>query len=110
MNNLFCRLLPALLICGVTASAAPPTPEMITKIEGALPKEAPAKPAKARKVLIFNKPFGFRHSSIETGTKAVQLLGEKTGAFTTDVTDDPASFNPEKLAGYDAVCLVNTTG
>ena len=50
------------------------------KVEAALPAAAPAKPTKARKVLVFTLITGFVHSSIPIGAKAVQMMGEKTGA------------------------------
>ena len=37
-------------------------------------------------------------------------MGEKSGAFTTEVSDDPAVFQKEHLAQFDAVCLNNTVG
>jgi sugar phosphate isomerase/epimerase len=37
-------------------------------------------------------------------------MGEKTGAFTTVVSRDPAVFKRDHLAQFDAVCLNNTVG
>ena len=101
---LFCRF------ATVTAAAAPPTPEQIAKIQAAAPDKAPAAPAQPRKLLIFTLCKGYRHSAIECCAKALEIIGEKTGAYTTVVSDDPAVFKPESLAGFDAVCFDNTTG
>ena len=54
----------------------------LKKIEAALPSEAPAKPAKPRKILVFDKTEGFHHDSIPCCDKAIELMGEKTGAYT----------------------------
>lgn len=78
----------------------------------ALPKTAPAKPAKARKVLIFSRipSAGFQHSSIPLAAKAVEELGKRTGAWTSTTSWDPAVFTTENLKQYDAIFLSSTTG
>jgi len=63
-----------------------------------------------RKLLIFTLCKGFVHSSIPHGAAVLSLLGKKTGAYEATVSDDPAVFTREGLAGYDAVCFLNTTG
>ncbi len=84
-------------------------PKDVEKVEKALPTEAPAKPKAKRNVLIFSKTAGFRHSSIELGTRAITMLGDKTGAYTAFATEDESYFEPEKLAKFDAVFMLNTT-
>lgn len=86
------------------------TSEDIAKIRSALPSSAVARPASARKVLVFTATRGFRHDSIPVGTAALRLLGESTGAFATTHTEDIASFEAESLKGFDAVVFLNTTG
>ena len=81
----------------------------LKKIEAAIPSEAPAKPAKPRKILIFDRTEGFPHDSIPCGDAAFELMGEKTGAFTVAVSDDMNVFTPENLAQYDAILLESTT-
>ncbi|QDU95352.1 ThuA domain-containing protein [Lignipirellula cremea] len=95
---------------GCEANAVDVKPEIVEKIEAALPAEAPAKPKQPRKVLIFSKTNGFRHGSIATGVKALTMLGEKTGAYTATHTEDDAAFEPDSLMQYDAVIMLNTTG
>ncbi len=81
----------------------------LEKIAAAVPKEA-AKPKSPRKVLIFWRCEGFFHGSgIAGGNKAFALMGEKTGAFSVDCSNDYAVFEPANLANYDAVMLNNTT-
>ena len=84
--------------------------EDATKIDSAIPDKAVAEPKDDRNVLIFTHAAGFVHSSIPYGARAVQRMGEKTGAFTSTISNDPAVFSAESLANYDAVVLVNTTG
>lgn len=77
------------------------------KVNPNLPKEAFIKPAKARRLLLFHNPRNFRHTAEVLLRQAVVEMGEKTGAFTTTVTDDPGVFTPEKLAEFDAVFFSN---
>jgi type 1 glutamine amidotransferase len=76
----------------------------------ALPDSAPAKPKKARKVLVLSTTRGFVHSSIPLAAESVEELGKKTGAWTATITYDAADINPKNLAQYDAILLNNTTG
>ena len=84
--------------------------DVIDKIAAALPEKAPAQPKKPRKVLLFSKTNGFRHGSISVGVKSLTMLGEKTGAFTAEHSEDEAVFAPKNLQKYDLVIMVNTTG
>jgi type 1 glutamine amidotransferase len=74
-----------------------------------LPTKAYAKPKKARKVLVLAHASGFIHSSIPLAGETVKAMGEKTGAWSTTITYDPAEITAENLAGYDAIFLDNTT-
>jgi uncharacterized protein len=96
-----------LVAAGPNNEQVPPgTAEAIAK---ALPAEAYAKPAKARKILVFSKTAGFRHSSIPTGKLALTELGKKTGAFETVVSDDLANFEPKTIDQFDAIVFLSTT-
>lgn len=81
----------------------------IQKVREAAPEKARAEPAQGRTMLVYNKCQGFRHGSIGIGAKAMEILGEKTGAFTVTVTDDETMLVPEKLKAFDAVCINNAT-
>ena len=118
-----CLSLPTLFVFAATLAASLPgasgqtkpkddekKKEIENKIEKALPETAPAKPKLPRNILIFSKTAGFRHSSIEVGTRAITLLGDKTGAFTVTATEDESAIEPAKLAKFDAVFMLNTTG
>ncbi len=75
-----------------------------------LPATAPAKPKKARKVLVYSRSRGFAHSSIPLTAFTVRELGLKTGAWDTTITYNPADINTENLARFDVLVLNNTTG
>ena len=81
------------------------------RIEKALPEAALVKPEKPRKVLIYTRASGFVHSSIPIGAQCFEALGKKTGAFeVTEITDDPAVFDGDKLKDFDCIVLMSTTG
>jgi cytochrome c len=63
----------------------------------------------ARKVLVFSKTAGFRHSSIEPGIAALRKLGLENG-FAVDATENAAAFSDRNLRQYHAVVFLNTTG
>jgi type 1 glutamine amidotransferase/sugar phosphate isomerase/epimerase len=87
------------------------TPEEQQKIEAAIPDQAPARPAKPRKLLIFCLNVGYGgHRSIAHANLALTLMGRKTGTFETVVSDDPEVFRPESLRQFDAVFFNNTVG
>jgi len=81
----------------------------LEKIQQAVPDTAPAKPAKNRKLLILTKCNGYVHSSIPYCSKALAIMGEKTGAYSTVVTDQVSDLRAENLKNFDAVCFNNTT-
>jgi type 1 glutamine amidotransferase len=82
----------------------------IKKIEEALPTEAPAKPQKARKVLIFTLASGYVHGSIPVGAAAFELMGKKLGTWDSVISHDKEMFAPDKLSQFDAVIMESTTG
>jgi type 1 glutamine amidotransferase len=87
-----------------------PNAQDIERITAALPDKAPATPKQPRKLLVYTKATGFVHSSIPFGAKTFELMGQKTGAFTTVVSDDPESFDPANLKQFDAILMMSTTG
>jgi len=89
-----------------------PLPEAARQqLDGVLPAKAPATAQKARRLLIYDGNVGYGgHGSIPYANYAFTRMGEKTGAFTTVVSRDPAVFRREHLAQFDAVCLNNTVG
>jgi type 1 glutamine amidotransferase len=87
-----------------------PTEAELEKIKAALPDKATAKPNKPRTLLIFVRSEGFTHSAIMPGARALELMGEKTGAYKSVISDDMAMFDPENLEKFDAVFFSNCTG
>jgi type 1 glutamine amidotransferase len=82
----------------------------LQKIEAAIPAKATAVPKQPRKLLVFWRCEGFFHGSgIAAGNKAIELLGQKTGAWTTDISREYEVFEPASLAKYDVVVFNNTT-
>ena len=80
-------------------------------MDNVLPARAPAIPKKARKLLIYDGNVGYGgHGSIPYANYAFTTMGKKTRTFTTVVARDPAVFEKEHLAQFDAVCLNNTVG
>lgn len=87
----------------------PAKAENIKKVAEALPEKAPAKPAKARKILVVSRCEGFVHGSIPIGVEAIGMLGKKTGAYTIETTQEMEAFNAENLNRFDAVLFLSTT-
>jgi type 1 glutamine amidotransferase len=86
------------------------TVDELSKLNAALPKQARVKPSHPRKVLVFTRCTGFYHSSIPLAARAVKALGQTTGAFDVEISEDPAVFEAEILKSFDAVVFDNTTG
>lgn len=86
-------------------------PEIQKQIEAALPAAAPATPSRPRRLLIYdvNVVYG-GHPSRFTANHAFALMGQRTGAFEAVLSRDPAVFERESLATFDAVFLNNTVG
>ncbi len=85
-----------------------PTAEEIAKMQAAAPEKARVQPEKKRKLLVFNLSYGFVHTSILFGSQAIEIMGNKTGAYETVVSTDISMFEPDKLAQFDAVVFNNT--
>ena len=105
----------AVLVTGLDAAQKKPQSldvkaDQIEKVKAALPAAPTVKPKKARKLLIFSLCKGFIHGSIPIGAKAIELMGAKTGAYTSVSTLDPEVFRPQTLRQFDAVVFNNTTG
>lgn len=101
----------AFVICLIAAAVTAQVPESDkARIAAASPEKPIAKPATARKLLVFSRTTGFRHDSIAWGIEAFRVMGTKTGAWSLDATEDPAVFTTDNLKQYDAIVFLNTTG
>ena len=85
-----------------------PTAEEIAKMEAAMPTNAIVPPAKPRKLLVIDKVTGFYHDSIPYWNKTLEIMGQKTGAFTVTLAHEVDALNAENLKDYDAICFNNT--
>jgi type 1 glutamine amidotransferase len=85
-------------------------PSDISALMAALPDKAFASPQSLRHVLVLCRAAGWVHTSIPLAAKMVEYLGDKTGAWMTDITYDSAMITPENLKRYDAIFLDSTTG
>jgi type 1 glutamine amidotransferase len=94
----------------IAAALAEPPPGDLEKIRLAAPQDAPAKPNNPRSVLVFSGADGFVHDSIPWGEAALRIMGEKTGAYSATLSDDPAFFDRERLFQFDAVVMNNNCG
>jgi type 1 glutamine amidotransferase/sugar phosphate isomerase/epimerase len=100
-------LVPAL--CGAESFVS--NAEDRLRIEKAIPNKAIVTPAKPRRLLIFTLNVGYGgHPSIAYANEAFTLMGKKTGAFDTVVSNDPAVFEKESLDEFDAVFFNNNVG
>lgn len=92
------------------------TPEQKEKVDAAIPKKAPARPKKVRRLLITNlcmrdgKVCEHSHPSSVVGNYAIEQWGKKLGAWETVVSDDVSMLKPENLKKFDAICFYNTFG
>ena len=86
--------------------------ESRNRIEQAIPTKATAPVAKPRRLLIFtrNQEYQGHAPAIAASCEAFTLMGKRTGAFETTVSDDPAVFEQDSLKQFDAVFLNNTLG
>ncbi|HIQ21466.1 MAG TPA: ThuA domain-containing protein [Planctomycetes bacterium] len=82
-----------------------PTAEQLGRIEASAPQRAPAAPRRPRSVLVWGHLW--THQPNPFAAKALEILGEKTGAFQTTVSDDPGLLLPGPLAQFDALVMNN---
>jgi len=62
-----------------------------------------------KKILIFSKTAGYRHSSIQDGIDAIRDLCKKNG-FNIYHTEEAGFITPKNLKQFDTVIFLNTTG
>lgn len=64
--------------------------------------------ADTQQILLFSYSTGWRHDSIPAGVEALTALGEREG-YSVINSEDPAIFNDEDLARFDAIIFLNST-
>jgi len=110
LATLFALLLPRIPAYAEDRPGATIPREDLEKIRKAAPPEAPATPKQPRKLLVFSRLTGFRHKSVPWGAEALRVIGEKSGAYTAVLSNDPAMFDKDKLSQFDAVVFNNNCG
>lgn len=68
-----------------------------------------AKLLTGKNLLLFSKTTKVRHASIKEAIESFEALG-KQYQFSVQKTENSAEFTAEKLANYDAIVFINTTG
>ena len=97
-------LVPACLL----AQDPAPTAAQVAKMQAAAAEEPRVQPQQARKLLVFSRSWGYKHTARPFGAKAIEILGQKTGAFEAVLTEEDALFEPQNLKQFDAIVLNNT--
>jgi len=97
-------LMPACLL----AQDPQPSAAEIAKMQAAAPQKARVPPMRSRKLLVFSRSWGYKHTARPFGAKAIEVMGHKTGAFVAVLTEEDALFEPQSLKQFDAVVLNNT--
>jgi len=85
----------------------PPDDAWKAKVASLAPSKPRVQPKSPRKVLMASLATGFCHEVIPHVQVVIDTLA-KTGAFEVTHSNDPAMFEPAKLAQFDAVILNNT--
>ncbi len=101
------------LLAGHNAALSAPAAggaDLAQRIAEAAPAKATASPAKPRRVLVFTLSPGYRHAATPRISRTIELLGKKTGAYETTITEDASFFEPQALAKFDAVIMNNNCG
>ncbi|HXB72005.1 MAG TPA: ThuA domain-containing protein [Candidatus Acidoferrales bacterium] len=87
------------------------SPEERQAILAALPKEAPAKPRKPRKLLVLDVNIAYPgHRSIPNENFGIEQMGKQTGAYEAIFSNDLDNLKYDKIKQFDAVFLNNTVG
>ena len=97
------------LTAGTLSAGLQLSQEEIKRIQDAAPATSTVKPKQPRLLLVFSFSQGYRHSAIPRASRALEILGKKTGAFETVESEDLSVFRPENLKRFDGVCFNNTT-
>jgi type 1 glutamine amidotransferase len=92
-----------------TVPLSPIPPADLEKIKAALPAKATATPKKPRKILVFWRADAILHKGgVPAANKAIELMGEKTGAYIANFSRDFEVFDPKVLSKYDAIVMNST--
>lgn len=85
-----------------------PSAEEVRKIWNAIPEQATVQSPTPRKLLVFSRAWGYKHSSIPYGRVMAKAMADKTKAFTFTHAEDLSWFEWDKLKEFDAIFFNNT--
>ena len=94
-------------VASTSAARADIAGKEVQKMEAAAPDAPRVEPHKPRKLLVLSRAWKYTHSAIPYGSRAIEIMARKTGAFDAVVTRDVSLFEPDKLGQFDAVFLNN---
>jgi type 1 glutamine amidotransferase len=80
------------------------------QIDAAIPRQAPAKPARPRKLLVTDIQMYSGHSTIPHGNHMLELMAKYTGAFEPTFSNDQDLLKYPKIKEFDAVFFNNVCG
>lgn len=83
---------------------------MRAQIDAAIPRQAPAKPARPRKLLVTDVQMYSGHSTIPHGSYMIELMAQYTGAFEPVFSNDPELLKYPRIRQFDAVFFNNVCG
>ena len=83
---------------------------MRAEIDAAIPRQAPAKPARPRKLLVTDIQMYSGHSTIPHGNYMIELMAKYTGAFEATFSNDQELLKYPKIKEFDAVFFNNVCG
>jgi type 1 glutamine amidotransferase len=83
---------------------------MRAQIDAAIPRQAAAKPARPRKLLVTDIQMYSGHSTIPHGNYMIELMAKYTGAFEATFSNDQELLKYPKIKEFDAVFFNNVCG
>jgi type 1 glutamine amidotransferase len=83
---------------------------MRAEIDAAIPRQAAAKPARPRKLLVTDIQMYSGHSTIPHGNYMLELMAKYTGAFEATFSNDQELLKYPKIKEFDAVFFNNVCG
>jgi type 1 glutamine amidotransferase len=83
---------------------------MRAQIDAAIPRQAPAKPSRPRKLLVTDIQMYSGHSTIPHGNHMIELMAKYTGAFEPTFSNDQDLLKYPKIKEFDAVFFNNVCG
>lgn len=84
--------------------------DMRQQIDAAIPRQAAAKPARRRKLLVTDIQMYSGHGTIPHGNYMLELMAKYTGAFEATFSNDQELLKYPKIKEFDAVFFNNVCG